>query len=45
MFVTVLTQVVILFILIFVGFILTKIKMLNDQSVKSLTDLALILVT
>ncbi|MBR5222820.1 MAG: AEC family transporter [Clostridia bacterium] len=45
MFVTVLTQVVILFILIFVGFILTKIKMLNDQSVKSLTDLALTLVT
>ena len=45
MFITVLTQVVILFILVFVGFVLAKIKMLNDQSVKSLTDLALTLVT
>ena len=45
MFITVLTQVIILFILIFVGFALAKIKMLNDESVKGLTDLALTLVT
>ncbi len=45
MFIPVLTQVIILFILIFVGFALAKIKMLNDEIIKGLTDLALTVVT
>lgn len=45
MFITVLTQVIVLFILIFIGFFLTKIKMLNQESIKCFTELALTLVT
>lgn len=45
MFETVFTQVVILFILIFLGFILNKTKILNDSAVKGMTDLVLYLVT
>ena len=45
MFINVLTQVIILFILIFVGVILAKTKVLNDNAVKSMTDFVLLLVT
>ena len=45
MFINVLTQVIILFILILIGFLLAKTKVLNDKSVSSMTDLVLILVT
>ncbi|MBQ3058200.1 MAG: AEC family transporter [Clostridia bacterium] len=45
MFVNVLTQVVILFILILIGFWLAKTKVLSDKSVSGMTDLVLILVT
>ncbi len=45
MFVNVLTQVVILFILILIGYALAKTKVLSDKSVSGMTDLVLILVT
>ena len=45
MFINVLTQVIILFILIFVGVILAKCKILNDTAVKSMTDFVLMVVT
>ena len=45
MFINVFTQVVILLILIGVGFILTKAKMLTPNGVKSMTDLVLYTVT
>jgi predicted permease len=45
MFITVFTQVVILFILIFLGFALNKTKVLNDTGVKCITDLVLYTVT
>lgn len=45
MFITVFTQVVILFILIFLGFTLAKTKVLNDKGVKCITDLVLYTVT
>ena len=45
MFINVLTQVIILFILILIGFLLAKTKVLNDKSVSGMTDLVLILVT
>ncbi len=45
MFINVLTQVIILFILIFIGVILTKAKVLNGTAVKSMTDFVLLLVT
>lgn len=45
MFINVLTQVIILFILILIGFSLAKVKILNDKSVSGMTDLVLILVT
>lgn len=45
MFITVFTQVVILFILIFLGFTLNKTKVLNDTGVKCITDLVLYTVT
>ena len=45
MFINVLTQVIILFILIFVGVVLAKTKVLNDTAVKSMTDFVLLLVT
>lgn len=45
MFLNVLTQVIILFILIAVGFVLAKVKMLNDNAVKCITDFVLMLVT
>ncbi len=45
MFINVLTQVVILFVLILIGFALAKTRVLNDKSVSGMTDLVLILVT
>ncbi len=45
MFQTVFTQVVILFILIFIGFILNKTKVLNDSSAKGITDIVLYIAT
>ena len=45
MFQAVLTQVVILFILIFLGFTLTKTKVFTKNGIKGMTDLALYLVT
>lgn len=45
MFINVLTQVVILFILIILGVILTKVKVLSDKGVKSMTDMVLYTVT
>ena len=45
MFINVLTQVVILFVLIGIGFFLAKFKILNDKSVSGMTDLVLIVVT
>lgn len=45
MFINVLTQVVILFILILIGVVLAKVKILNDTAVKSMTELVLMLVT
>lgn len=45
MFQTVFTQVVILFILIFLGFILNKTKILSETSVKGMTDVVLYIVT
>ncbi len=45
MFQTVLVQVIILFILIFIGTILNKTKILNDGAVKGMTDMVLYLVT
>lgn len=45
MFINVLTQVVILFVLIGVGFFLAKFKILNDKGVSGMTDLVLIVVT
>ncbi len=45
MFVDVLTQVIILFILIFLGFALAKIKLLNNEWVRCMTDFVLMFVT
>ena len=45
MFVNVLTQVIILFILISLGFLLAKAKILDHKIVSGMTDLVLILVT
>lgn len=45
MFLNVLTQVLILLILIMLGAVLSKVKMLNDESVKGMTDLVLYIVT
>ncbi len=45
MFINVLTQVIILFILILIGFTLAKSKILNDECVRGMTDFVLILVT
>lgn len=45
MFLNVLTQVIILFILIILGYVLAKIRMLGEQAVKSITELVLMLVT
>lgn len=45
MFINVLTQVIILLILIILGLILAKSKILTEQGVKSMTDMVLILVT
>ncbi len=45
MFQTVLIQVIILFILIFIGVILNKTKILNQASVKGMTDMVLYFVT
>lgn len=45
MFETVFTQVVILFILIFIGFILNKTKILNEKSAKGVTDIVLYIAT
>lgn len=45
MFETVFTQVVILFILIFIGFILNKIKVLNEVGAKAITDIVLYIAT
>ena len=45
MFETVFTQVIILFILIFIGFILNKIKVLNEVGAKAITDIVLYIAT
>ena len=45
MFQTVFTQVVILFVLIFLGFTLTKTKIFTENGIKGMTDLVLYLVT
>ncbi len=45
MFTNVFTQVVILFILILLGSVLTKCKILNEKTVSGMTDLALFIVT
>lgn len=45
MFLNVLTQVVILFILIALGYIMARTKMLNDNAVKCITEFVLMLVT
>lgn len=45
MFINVLTQVIIIFILVILGVILARAKILNDNAVKSMTDLVLLLVT
>lgn len=45
MFITVFTQVVILFILIFLGVLLTKTKTLTENGIKSITDFVLYTVT
>ena len=45
MFINVLTQVVILFILILIGVALTKAKILTEKGVSSMTDMVLLLVT
>lgn len=45
MFINVLSQVVILMLLILLGFILTKCKILTDEGIKSMTDMVLLLVT
>lgn len=45
MFINVLTQVLILLILILLGALLTKVKMLNGETVKGMTDLVLYIVT
>ena len=45
MFVNVLTQVLILLILIMLGVLLTRLKMLNETTVKQMTDIVLMLVT
>lgn len=45
MFTTVLTQVIILFILIFLGFTLTKINVFTDKGIKCMTELVLYFVT
>lgn len=45
MFFDVLTQVLILLILIMLGVLLTRLKMLNETTVKQMTDIVLILVT
>ena len=45
MFQTVFTQVVILFILIFIGFILNKLKVLNEDNTKAITDIVLYIAT
>ena len=44
-YINVLTQVIILLILIFVGFFFEKLKILNDTAVKSVTDIVLFAVT
>lgn len=43
-FVTILKQIVILFVLIFIGVILSKKKVFNDESIKTVTDLVLYIV-
>lgn len=45
MFQTVFTQVVILFILIFIGFILNRLKVLNEVGAKAITDIVLYIAT
>lgn len=45
MFETVFTQVVILFILIFIGFTLNKLKILNETAAKGITDIVLYIAT
>ena len=45
MFFNVLSQVTVLLILIMLGVLLTKLKMLNDVTVKQMTDIVLLLVT
>lgn len=45
MFQTVFTQVVILFILIFIGFVLNKLKVLNEVGAKAITDIVLYIAT
>ena len=45
MFITVATQVAILFFLISLGFIAAKTRLLNDSGVKNMTDFVLMLVT
>ncbi len=45
MFQTVFTQVVILFILIFLGFILNKTKVINEKAAKGITDIVLYIAT
>lgn len=45
MFLSVFSQVAILFLLIFVGALLTKFKVLNEVSVKGITDLVILVVT
>ena len=44
-FITVTGQVVVLFLLIGVGFVLTKLNMLKDNAVSALTDIALYVAT
>lgn len=45
MFINVLTQVLVLLILIMLGVLLTRLKMLNETTVKQMTDIVLMLVT
>ncbi|MBQ6847448.1 MAG: AEC family transporter [Clostridia bacterium] len=45
MFVNILTQVIVLLILIMLGVVLTKFKMLSDTTVKQITDMVLLFVT
>lgn len=45
MFITVAEQVIILFVLMFIGFLFAKLKVLSDTGIKNMTDLVLYLVT